>query len=502
MDAFKKVKIFAWSLFFCGFAASIFAAEKSPFKKLAKFENQGTQVSALVVRLDTGAVLAQLNPTKRLSPASTSKLVLASAALEKFGDMETFSSQIYLRGKLKDGVVEGDLVFYGVGDPSLTNEKLWFLTTDVARYGIRKVTGRIVVNNSYFGSIESGKERGSAKKSSHNAYDAPLSSAAVNFSVLAIVVTPSEKVGASAQLSIEPYPLGSAKIFGQVLTTRPGVPEHLSVSRISLNGEDAFTVSGNISSNSVAKRVYRSVSDANRYAGEVVNAFLKAAKVNTRDEVVVENEPLRASDQLIAQVEGYPVAWQLRGLLEMSNNFIADTFALQLLKAEKGDPSETHLNLNQAGSLLQNYMRNLLPAGQSALSASSGPLVMASGSGLTPENRLSAQDLVVLLEKMYSNSRLFPSFLAALPIPGEEGSLKKRFDSPSEIHLKQSLRAKTGTLTQPVSVVSLAGYDRLHDGSWVAFAVIANGSSKNSEVSIVSLRDSIDFDLADILTEK
>lgn len=487
--------------FFCA-SLSASAVEKSSFTKMSQFQTRGANVSALVMRLDNGEVIAKLNPTQRLTPASTSKLVLASAVLQKFGDMKTFLSQIYLRGKMKDGVAEGDLVFYGVGDPSLTNEKLWFLTTDVARYGIKKVTGKIIVNNSYFGAIEGDRERQARKEGSHNAYDAPLSSAAVNFSVLAVVVTPSEKVGQKATLSLEPYPLGNVKLIGQVTTTAPGVPDHLEVSRASRDGEDVFTISGNIARNSVAKRVYRSVSNADLYAGEVINAFLKAAKVSTQDEIAVEREPLRASDQLIAQVEGYPVAWQLRGLLEVSNNFIADTFALQFLKQEKTEGMQPlrSMNLHRAGGLLQSYLVNLLPAGQRSVDSS--PLVLASGSGLTPESRLSAQDLVALLGNMYNNSKLFPAFLAALPVPGEEGSLKKRFDSPSEIHLKQSLRAKTGTLTQPVSVVSLAGYDRLRDGSWVAFAVIANGTSKNPALSIPELQNSIDFDLAHILTEE
>ena len=102
--------------------------------------------------------------------------------------------------------------------------------------------------------------------------------------------------------------------------------------------------------------------------------------------------------------------------------------------------------------------------------------VLDSGSGLAVSNELSARDVVALLGYMYRQNALFPAFYGSLPVP---------LSAPSRT-LKQGnfdwltrLTAKTGTLSEPVTVRSLAGYFRLADGGFGAFAFIINGTADN-----------------------
>ena len=97
------------------------------------------------------------------------------------------------------------------------------------------------------------------------------------------------------------------------------------------------------------------------------------------------------------------------------------------------------------------------------------------------------------------DSREFPAFLNALPMPGAEGTVKKRFQSEQTKHLRDRLRAKTGTLSEPHDAIGLAGYSRLKDGDWVAFCAMVNGSAKRPNVGIEYARETIDEDLGRLL---
>ena len=490
-------------MFLCSFFSFAFVtlstlAQNASFPNLSKLEKNGCLVSALVVRLNDGKILADLNSEKRLSPASVTKLILGAHVLETWGPNKTFSTQFYMRGKLNKDTLEGDLVFYGVGDPSLTNEKLWFLTTDVARYGIKKVTGKIIINNSYYGKVTEDENRLAGKTKSRNAYDAPLSSSAINFSVLAIVVSPAQKEGLPAKIAVEPYSIPSVNLVGSVTTSKEGSNPQITVSRISKNGKDIYSVSGNVPLKSTAERVYRSVSNADIYAGETLNAYLQKSGIETSGVIGFESKALNKTDIPIAEIKGYPIEWQLKGLFEVSNNYTADMLTLKLLNESENPKNKG--NLKEGGALLENYMKNILKSSAWETSKNTNsPLILESGSGLTPNNRLSARDIISVLDHMFFNGRAFPAYINALPIVGDEGTLKKRFTSSSEKHLQGRLRGKTGTLTEPVHVSALGGYSRLSNGDFVSFAILVNGIKSKAQIDLKNIRDAIDSDLAKVL---
>ena len=89
---------------------------------------------------------------------------------------------------------------------------------------------------------------------------------------------------------------------------------------------------------------------------------------------------------------------------------------------------------------------------------------------------------------METRADIFPEFLASLPASGRDGTLKKRFDVMSTQSAIGKVRAKTGTLTQPVTVSSLAGYLRHPQHGWIAFAIMQNGKSRKRQPSVLDLR--------------
>lgn len=525
-------------LLFLPFLMSSFALAKSSLKrvaqdtslaaqghwtKLRELEKQGVLFSAEVTHLGTGEDLGSYEGQQRLIPASVTKLVIGAAALEKLGADHAINTKLYYSGTRKGPTIHGDLVLDGSGDPGLTNEKIWFLASDVARMGITKVTGIFKINTSRFAPVPLDENRAAGKNYSTHAYDSPLSAAAVNYSVMAVVAGPGSFVGAPAHISLEPFKLPYLVVSGEVKTTALG-KSALQVSRLKTAQTERITVSGQVPADSFPIRSYKSISDADQYAAEVYRAFLQEAGVKFGGKYVKETTPPDFSQlKPLSQVEGFPLDYHLKGLMQMSNNFIADMLTISLPAV---DENTRGLELKKGTKILESFLskvsENVNKGDYSSIGNSvftddiafskanendtpqnyANKLVLHSGSGLTPQNRVSASEANALLRYMYHQPQTFPAFLAALPAPGTDSTLRKRFNTPSTQQLGTRLRAKTGTLTEPRDVVGLAGYVRLSDGQWASFAVIANGSATQPNPGTDRLRQAIDQDLASLFQNR
>jgi serine-type D-Ala-D-Ala carboxypeptidase/endopeptidase (penicillin-binding protein 4) len=108
------------------------------------------QTGVVVVDLDADEVIYRLNPELPLEPASTEKLPLATAALQRLGTNFRTTTDVLGEGRLVGSTWRGSLVLKGRGDPALTTGGLRALAHAVRRHGIAAVTGRILGDESYF----------------------------------------------------------------------------------------------------------------------------------------------------------------------------------------------------------------------------------------------------------------------------------------------------------------------------------------------------------------
>jgi D-alanyl-D-alanine carboxypeptidase/D-alanyl-D-alanine-endopeptidase (penicillin-binding protein 4) len=109
--------------------------------------------TAMVVDLETGAVVFARNPDLSLEPASNEKLGVTYTALVELGANYRFPTQLLGEGHRVGDTWEGRFVLKGFGDPSLTSSGLQRLVNIVWRLGIRRVTGNVVGDASYFDSM-------------------------------------------------------------------------------------------------------------------------------------------------------------------------------------------------------------------------------------------------------------------------------------------------------------------------------------------------------------
>jgi D-alanyl-D-alanine carboxypeptidase/D-alanyl-D-alanine-endopeptidase (penicillin-binding protein 4) len=122
---------------------------------LAGFDGRGTAV--LAVDLVSGKVVYAHNADTALLPASNEKLVVTYAALQALGPAFRMQTSVLGEGRLgPGGVWKGNLILKGGGDPTLDRAALARLAEDVRAAGIRRVTGSLVADESWFDPRRSG----------------------------------------------------------------------------------------------------------------------------------------------------------------------------------------------------------------------------------------------------------------------------------------------------------------------------------------------------------
>jgi serine-type D-Ala-D-Ala carboxypeptidase/endopeptidase (penicillin-binding protein 4) len=119
-------------------------------KALAVPHVDPARTAALAVDLRTGSVVFERNPTLSLVPASNQKLPVAYAALSLLGAGYRFHTEVVGTGALVGDVWHGDLWLRGFGDPSLRPADLDALAAGVASWGIRRVDGAVIADESWF----------------------------------------------------------------------------------------------------------------------------------------------------------------------------------------------------------------------------------------------------------------------------------------------------------------------------------------------------------------
>ncbi len=448
-------------------------AAAPPLAPLHKLAKHGARVSALVVRLDDGVPLASLHDRLALTPASVSKLYVAAAALREWGPDYRFTTRFLGTGPVKNSVLEGNLVFAGAGDPALTNQQLFILTRRLTERDIHTVKGKLIIDASYFGRIACATDdRCAARHASHNAYDALLSSAAVNFANAELVVMPAPHPGEPARVRIAPVNIPAIRVKNEVTTGPAGSGWTVGIDRRTEHGHDVFIARGRVPAGADPKRYWRALGYPDVATASLLESLLAESGVRIEGGMLIRHSG-SVPGRTLAQIHGQPLWLQLRRMLTWSNNYMADTFTLDLLRATRTPP----LRLHAGGRLLTRVGRGL-EADSGLWNGKGNPtLRLESGSGLTTSSQASARDLVALLAEMYRRPGLFPSFLGGLTVPGHTpvDMLKDARDAA----WMRAIAAKTGSLDQPHSVFALAGYARLADGHWGAFAVLINGTRKH-----------------------
>ncbi len=438
--------------------------------------------------LSDNTVIQQLNSDVRLTPASLTKLAVAATALSVWPADKMFKTQLLAAGAVDGGRLTGDLYLVGAGDPSLTGESLLSLAAQVKSAGITAVTGKLFVIPSPFASVLcETKDRCEAGMHSDTAYDAPLASIGTDFGTWCVDVR-ATRIGKPAAVTscTTRLPIG---VQGSVLTTQSNKGAPLRVERLTIDGEDTLRIGGTIEEGTT-QIVYRAMSDPARGAGMLLRASLIDMGISIAGSVSVEDGAPPAAAYMVAKAQGLSLKEQLGRMLRFSNNYIADVLTLT---HGGGSRRQTHQPFRRVENPVELHGAH---ARQTERNGFTPPLLM-SGSGLTPENELSANDLVRLLAYEYHDTRNFGSFYGGLVVPRQSPFIFLRNGSAG---WQDRIALKTGTMDDPHSVCGMAGFIRKKDGGWITFAIIVNGgTTQMKHVPLYKALEAIRADIEQLL---
>ena len=151
--------LFSATLFFF---LNIFLLAETPEKVLQKIEDllddvpSGTKTAIMIYNPLTEDTILSINPTEEMIPASNTKLFTSAVALDLMGGNYLLSTKILSEDDdLSDGTIDGDIYIKGFGNPMFGSDDLEELVNQLFDSGLRKVTGDVIGDDTYFDNVYS-----------------------------------------------------------------------------------------------------------------------------------------------------------------------------------------------------------------------------------------------------------------------------------------------------------------------------------------------------------
>jgi serine-type D-Ala-D-Ala carboxypeptidase/endopeptidase (penicillin-binding protein 4) len=426
-----------------------------------------TRVGMRVIEARTGRVFFETRGQVLMDPASNQKVLATTTALMRLGAEWRFRTELTGPAPGPDGVVVGDVILRGSGDPTVTAADLDAMAAALVRRGVRSIAGSVVADPRRLGAdepvIEEDDEDASAQKADDPDVAAPLSKLSpraplvVNHGLISIQVRPGAEVGARADVSTTPAD-SSFVIHDSVRTGahgRPRVSVRLSVT----GGRIQVDVDGRVTAGHPGLVLRRRVPQQAIYAAALLRAALGTAGISVRDDARVETPPPPRAGHvtpLLALHESAPLGVLLRKINKDSEN----DYAERVLEAAGAEVFGGGATEDKGVRLLREVI------GELGLPPSS--YVPRNGSGLGHANRITADAMSALLRALYLDPRIGPELLQSLSVGGVDGTTRNRFKGTLAA---ERVRAKTGTLSGKSCLSGLVG-----DGPDVlAFSILVEG---------------------------
>ncbi len=459
------------------------AAEIDEF--LAQPAARRSHWGVLVRDLDEDSIVYERNAGQLFLPASNVKLYSTALALTRLGADYTFSTRVTAGGPIDDdGVLHGDLLLIGGGDPNLSSRRLPYrnetrrgpdrlepmreLARQVRERGVRRVTGDIVGDDSRY--VWQPFPRGWGYADTLQGYGSPVSALVFNDNLVELRVSPGSP-GDAASLLASPA-LAHYRLVNLTSTVSSQyVRRGLAVRRGDLPGE--VVLSGQIPARSRGRRYELSATDPALYAAQAFAQALADSGVDVEGEAKARHQ----TPDRLPSLRSAPGARPAPGTELASASSVALAEAVRVVnKVSQNLHAEMLLReVAWNGSGIGSYEAALAALREFLASAglNSAEHALRDGSGLSRHNLLAPAATVRLLQFMWESEHRQP-YLDSLPLAGVDGTLDWRFRrSPG----RARIRAKTGSMT---NVLALSGYAEAPGGRNLAFSILANNFGYSS----------------------
>ena len=439
---------------------------------------RGATWGVMVTSLDTGDTLFAIEPDEPLAPASNLKLLTTAAALRILGTDYRFRTYLLTEGEVVDGVLHGDLVLYGTGDPGISDrfyrnkdDVFQLLIDQLAELGIHTVDGDLVGDASFL----SGPLRpeGWHPNDLNDGFAGAISALSFNENVVSFRVVPGA-AGTTPTVHTIPEHAG-LDIANHARTVTSDARPRLAIVRD--HPLDSVRVEGRLLAG--AKDVWRemTVPVPAHFAASVFRATLEERGVTLLGDVRTVDEPSRSvvgrlsapalgrrGSRILARHVSDPLSVYVAVVNKESNNLFAELIfrTLGRVTSGVGSPEASAAAVRTALGEVGVDMSNV---------------VQLDGSGLSAGSRVSASTFVEVIERMAA-SPTWPEYWGSLPQAGTRRELGRMYNTPAA----GNLRAKTGTIE---GVSALTGMVRSSSGERLAFSLLVNNARSNSRAKAV-----------------
>lgn len=392
--------------------------------------------------------IAALNANTVRTPASVIKVFSTYASLLKFGFDYRWPTQFYANSIVKNGVLKGDLIIKGFGDPTLSSDDLPDIIAKLKEQGIQKITGHIVIDRSYFD--VGTKDNSGFDKHIYSPYNAMPDAMMFNERISTVCVTPNQN---SVHKEV---PDGSYKIQNNLKRVNKPCRGRYSWPGLKIDKSSAIPtviLKGKISKRCGTRKLcqvitkpyksfYYALKDAMRQAGISAPGSMRLHSVEGNAHLLFTHYS-KSLEKIVSKTA------------KKSNNLYARHLLLYLGAKKYGAPATLYKGRKAVEYILKN---------RGALQNST--LKLDNGCGLSRSAKLNAKLLANVLDDAYNHYGM--RWMKTLSIAGVDGTIKKRFRGTV---VRKRAWMKTGTLK---NVKNIAGYVKNRLGKLYTVVILVN----------------------------
>jgi D-alanyl-D-alanine carboxypeptidase/D-alanyl-D-alanine-endopeptidase (penicillin-binding protein 4) len=348
-----------------------------------------------------------------MNPASTMKLVTSLAAMEVLGPKYRWKTDLLTNGKIQNGLLKGDLLIRGSGDPKLIPEEITKMLLSLQSMGVKKIDGQLILDRSAYES--SVKETSFSDNEPNRSYN----------------VAPDALLFAFNSFSFQFYPNSQNDLVVIKQTPRMDnfkIDNNLKIIEgVCADWKKDITMSLNSSKNGSWTAIFDGAypSGCQNATWNIVandsDSFFTQSFIAAWEDIggtwvkkpTLKNYDPKVEFKPIVAHLGVPLYESVKDINKLSNNVMARQVMLTMALEKTGKPSNTNNSMKIIKDWLLSQQLNM------------PELVIENGSGLSRIERINSKNLnQILLLGLNSTSKDY--FLESLPIAGFDGTMRHR----------------------------------------------------------------------------
>ena len=433
------------------FSLWLYALPQAIMEEIRKSGIAKKDVSIYIKEVGNGGkVVASLNANKTRTPASVIKVLTTYAAVLKLGFDYRWPTKFYTTGTVKQGVLKGDLLIKGFGDPTLNSRDLDDIVAKIRAKGIRRITGNIVIDRSYF-KVDT-KNNSGFDKNIYSAYNAMPDAMMFNERISTVCVTPNKKSVYKKNQD------GSYKVVNQLKYVNKPCKGRYSWPGVKISHSQSIptvTLKGSISQRCGKRNICNVLTKPYKSFYYALKEKLRAKGIKVSGSLRMQKIPRNAKSLFTYYSDSLEKI--VSKTAKKSNNLYARHLLLLLGAKVYGAPA----TLQKGRDAVVKILRSKGALGY-------GTLMVDNGSGLSRIAKMTAKNLADMYDNAYD--RYGSRWMKTLSIAGVDGTIKRRF---RHTVVKNRAWMKTGTVRR---VKNIGGYVKNKAGKLYTVVILVNST--------------------------